>query len=290
LAERTVSVRLLADVSGYRSGVDEAKRKTVELGNTVAGAARSNEQAFNQVGLAVGAVGVAATAGLGAVVNASMGFDKQMSAVQAATGATVGAMGELRQAALDAGAQTVFSATEAAAAQENLAKAGISTADILGGALTGSLDLAAAGELDVASAAEVAAGAMTQFELKGGDVGHIADVLAAGAGKAQGEVADMAAALAQGGLVAAQTGLSLEDTVGTLSAFASNALLGSDAGTSLKTMLLALNPTSDEAAATMRELGLRFYDAEGRFVGIQEVAGQLQAASAGCRRRSRTPR
>jgi TP901 family phage tail tape measure protein len=54
--------------------------------------------------------------------------------------------------------------------------------------------------------------------------------------------------LRMGGLLANQTGLSLEDTVGTLSAFADHALIGSDAGTSLKVMLQRLTPQSKEAA------------------------------------------
>jgi TP901 family phage tail tape measure protein len=88
----------------------------------------------------------------------------------------------------------------------------VSTADVLGGGLKGALDLAAAGQLSVGEASETAASAMTQFGLKGAAVPHIADLLAAGAGKAQGSVHDMGMALNQSGLVAHQFGLSVEDT------------------------------------------------------------------------------
>ena len=71
-------------------------------------------------------------------------------------------------------------------------------------------------------------------------------------------------ALKQGGLVASQFGLSIEETVGGLAAFASAGLLGSDAGTSLKTMLLALANPSGEAAKLMAELGINAYDAQGQ--------------------------
>jgi len=105
-----------------------------------------------------------------------------------------------------------------------LGKAGIGTADILGGALAGSLDLAAAGEIGVAQAAEIAATTLVQFRLAGSETTHVADLLAAAAGKAQGGVTDMAAALGQSGLVASQMGLSVEETTGTLAAFASAGL------------------------------------------------------------------
>src|SRR5690606_33018738 len=119
---------------------------------------------------------------------------------------------------------------------------------------------------------EISAQAMNIFKLEGKDVAYIADVLAAGANKSAADVGQLGDALRQGGLVAAQMGLGLEDTVGVLSLFADNALIGSDAGTSFKTMLQRLTPTSKEQAKAMREIGLSFFDAEGAFVGIEEAA------------------
>lgn len=230
-------------------------------------------------GLAVVGVGIAALAGLAVTKFAS--FDKAMSKVSATTGAASDTMDRLRKAAIEAGGATVFSAEEAASAQVELAKAGVDTADILGGALTGALALAAAGEIGVADAAETAATAMTQFRLSGKDVPHIADLLAAAAGKAQGGVADMGMALKQSGLVASQMGLSIEETTGTLAAFASAGLIGSDAGTSFKTMLLSLASPSKESAALMKDYNIQAYDAQGNFVGMTELAHQLKTAFVG---------
>ncbi|WP_210651348.1 phage tail tape measure protein [Nocardioides sp. SYSU D00065] len=219
-----------------------------------------------------------AAAGLGAAVVKAADFDAAMSKVSAATGETATNMDRLRKAALDAGAQTVFSATEAADGIEQLAKAGVSTTDILNGGLSGALDLAAAGEISVGEAAEVAAKAMTQFGLAGNQVPHIADLLASAAGNASGEVSDFGMALSQSGLVADQVGLSLEETTGGLAAFASAGLLGSDAGTSFKTMLGALTPNSAKAAKQMEALGLSAYDSQGQFIGLAEFAGRLQTS------------
>src|SRR5690606_838309 len=70
-------------------------------------------------------------------------------------------------------------------------------------------------------------------------------------------------------------------TVGVLSMFADSALVGSDAGTSLKTMLQHLVPQSDEAADAMARLGLDFFDAQGQFVGLAAVARELQTRPGG---------
>lgn len=232
--------------------------------------------AYTKIGAVMGGVGLVIAAGVGLAVAAFARFDKQLSALRAVSGATADEMEALSAAAVAAGASTAFSATEAARAQTELAKAGLTVSQILGGALTGALSLAAAGGLELGRAAEIAGQTMNVFGLESKDVARIADTLANGANKSAADVEQLSQAMSQVGLVANQTGLSMEDTVGVLAAFADNALVGSDAGTSLKSMLQRLTPQSAEAAAEMERLGLNAYDAQGNFVGITEYAGRLR--------------
>jgi TP901 family phage tail tape measure protein len=280
MADRSIRLVLMANVQGLVSGLKTAQQAIQDTAKRSSDFVSRNEQNISHLSNVLGGMGLALTAGFGYAVKTFADFDAAMSSVAAATMTTGAELDSLRQAAIDAGAATSFSATEAAGAIENLAKAGISTTDILNGGLTGALDLAAAGEIGVADAAEIAATAMTQFGLSGEDVTHIADLLAAGAGKAQGDVTDLAGALKQSGLVASQFGLSIEETTGSLAAFASAGLLGSDAGTSLRTMLLRLGNPSKEAADEMARLGISAYDAQGNFVGMTDLAGQLERALA----------
>lgn len=277
MTDRSVSVALIAKVQGYVAGINTARAATQKLTSDIAASAKK-QTALRELGNAAGAMGVVAAAGFFMAVKAAATFDQAMSNV-AATGSDAKAnIDALRQAALDFGASTKFSATEAAAGIEALLKAGVSAQDVLGGGLSGALSLAAAGNLDVAGSAEAAASAMTQFGLSGADVPHVADLLAAAAGKAQGEVSDMAAALNQVGLVANQTGLTIEETTGGLAAFASAGLTGSDAGTAFKTMLQSLTPRSAQAAKLMEELNLSAYDAQGNFIGLTAYSGKLADA------------
>lgn len=273
----------LAGRAAVSAGEDAEKAAKVaaEAEARAAAAIEKRREAMERVGAIALTVGAATLAGVGLAVKSYADFDKQMSSVDAATHETAENMGLLRQAAIDAGADTAFSAVDAARAIEEMAKAGVSTADILGGGLSGSLSLAAAGALDVGTAAELAATAMVQFKLKGDQLPHVADLLAAGAGKAQGSVEDLGAALNQSGLIAAQTGLTIEETTGGLAAFASAGLTGSDAGTSFKTMLGALTPNSAAAATAMSELGISAYDSQGKFIGLSEFAGNLKSSLAG---------
>lgn len=281
MATRTITIALEAKVGGLVSGFKTAQQAASDFGSKTEEFAAKNRESLEGVGTAGALAGGVLVAGFAKSVQTFASFDKAMSSVKAATHESAENMELLSEAAIKAGADTAFSAEESARAIEEMAKAGVSTADILGGGLDGALALAAAGALDVGEAAETASSAMTQFGLAGGDIPHIADLLAAGAGKAQGSVHDLGMALNQTGLVASQAGLTIEETTGGLAAFASAGLIGSDAGTSFKTMLQRLNPQSEAAATLMDELGLSAYDSQGEFIGLSEYAGKLQGALQG---------
>jgi TP901 family phage tail tape measure protein len=283
MAVRTVSVILTADIAAFRARMNDASRTAARTSTDIRTSMRTAGRTMARVGeqqkntlKAVQGASVGLIAAFGFAVAASARFEKAMSNVRAVTQASAGEMGQLRAAALQAGRTTAFSAVQAAEAQHELAKAGVSVADIAGGALKGALNLAAAAEINVAEGAEIAANAMTVFGLKGKDVGHVADVLAAAANKSTTDVHQMGLSLRMAGQVASQTGLSLEDTVGALTLFAAEGLKGSDAGTSFKVMLQRLTPQSKEAQAAMDKLGFSAYDANGNFVGLQEMSHRMK--------------
>jgi len=269
----TVSVTLLANISGFISPLKAATQAAKDLRTELSRAASAGN--LDAVASSALKAGLALSGGFLLATTAAARFEKQMSEVSAVSGATAGELHSLSEAAIEAGKATIFSAAEAAKAEAELAKAGLSTADILGGALSGALSLASAGSLDLAEAADTAAKAMNVFDLKGSDVSHIADVLAAAANKSAVDVHELGQALRAGGLAAKNAGLSLEDTVGVLAAFGDNALIGQDAGTSFKTMLQALAAPSAEAVTRMKQLGIETYDASGTFVGVTKLAGVL---------------
>lgn len=239
-------------------------------------ASKARMDAMEEAGRSVLMFGAAAAVGVGVAVKKFSDFDHQMGKVQAATQATSEVMAELREGALAGGQELGYTATETAGAIEYMAKAGVSARHILGGGMVASLSLAAAGAMEVEQAAEIAATAMVQFGLAGSDLPHVADLLASAATNAQGDVQDLGLALKQGGLVANQAGWSIEETTGILAQFANAGLIGSDAGTSMRTMLLHLMGPSDKAREKMEELGFSAYNAAGGFKSAQELAQEVQ--------------
>jgi len=266
------AVTASAQLDAFGRKVDTTAAQT----ESAAKRSMAHDDALRKLGTTSLVAGGAIVAGVGLATAATMRFDSAISEVNAVANVNERQMGLMRDAAIEAGQATVFSASEAAQAEAELAKAGLSTADILKGGLRGALDLASAGQLELTDAAIITAQALNIFGLDGTQASHVADVLAAGANKSAADVGQLGDALRQGGLLAKQTGLSLEDTVGTLALFADNALIGSDAGTSLKTMLQRLTPTSNEARDEMERLGISAYDANGQFVGLTAFAKNLQ--------------
>lgn len=279
MPERTVKVNLVASVNGYVAGMEAAARKTAALG-TEAEKLAQKRQAFEDLGRPLLAFGAIAAAAVGIAIKKFADFDQAMSNVQAVTQATTSDMVLLKDAALDAGGRTVFTATEAANALEELGKASFDTATSID-ALDGTLSLAASSQLDVARAAEITATTLKQYNLEGLKAGHVADVLSAGAGKALGSVDDLAEGLKYVGPVAHSMGISLEETVGALALFADQGLIGEQAGTSLRGVLSSITSPSKEAADEIERLGISLYDTEGSFLGLENVAGQLDKGLSG---------
>lgn len=274
---KNIVIRLMADTASYEAAMTRAGSTAKTVASGMEGTGRKSAliaSGMTAAGLAVAAFGVAA-------VKMAADFDQQMSTVQANTGATSAQMDQLRAAAIEAGASTVYSASDSADAINDLGKAGMSVTDILNGGLTGALNLAASDGMAVGDAAEYMANALSMFHLKGSQASQVADTLAAGAGKAVGNVSDFGEALNNCGAQANSFGMNVQETTGVLSLFAQNGTIGAEAGTQLNSMLMKLAAPSAEASNTMKELGISAYDAQHHFVGMANFAGQLQKAEKG---------
>ena len=207
-------------------------------------------------------------------------FESQMSRVKAISGATGSSFDELRQQAIDLGAKTAFSAKESAAGMENLASAGFDSKEIMK-AMPGLLDLAAVSGGDVALASENAATALRGFNIDAGQSGHVADVFARAAADTNAEVGDMGEAMKYIAPVASSMGMSLEETAAAIGIMSDAGIKGSQAGTSLRGALSRLAKPTDEMQAKMDELGLSFYDSEGKMKPLKDQIGMLKDAFKG---------
>lgn len=236
-------------------------------------------------GLKIAATAITGTAtALGGVATAAIkvgsDFEAQMSRVQAISGATGKELEELRSQAVQLGADTSFSASEAAQGMENLAAAGFETNEIMD-AMPGLLDLAAASGEDLASSSDIAASTLRGFGLAAEDAGHVADVLAENANRTNSSVTETGEAMKYIAPLARAAGISLEETATAIGIMANAGIQGSQAGTTLRGALSRLSKPTADMLQAMNELGIEFYDSEGKMLSLADQVGMLQSAMEG---------
>lgn len=239
---------------------------------TIKGVGDTAEKAGKAIALGLGA---AVVGGLAGAVKAAANFEKTISSVGAVSGASADQLKLLGDAALRIGKDTQYGATEAAGAMEILAANGISVTDILGGAADAATTLAAAGGTSLAQAADTVSTAMAVWGAETTDLTDYVNRLAGAANVSRFGVEDMSQAIAQGGGVAAATGVDFKDFAASIAATATSFSSGSDAGTSFKAFLQRLAAPSKDAAQAMRELGINAFDSTGAMRPMGDIVQQL---------------
>lgn len=237
------------------------------------------------VGLAgVAAAGLGLVAGLGSAIGEAMDFESAMSAVAAVAGEGLpGDLERLSGLALELGQNQTLAgigATDAARAMQVLAAAGLDIEDIMDGAALGALRLASAGGIDVARASEIAAMALANFGMEGKDTAKVADLFASAANSSAISVDDIAEALKYVGPIANSMGLSIEEVTATIAALGNQGIKASQAGTSLRSMLVNLAKPSKEANKIIKSLGLEFFDTNGKMKSLADVSEELKTGMA----------
>jgi TP901 family phage tail tape measure protein len=282
-AYRDATGRLRNEHGRYVKSADEASAAAKRFGSSLS-VSRKN---LKQVSTAAGAGATAIAGAMLFAANSAIKFEKQISAIGAVSGATKDEMEQLRAKALQLGASTSFSASEAAMAMEELAKAGLSIPDILNGASDATVALAAAGGVALPEAAELAADAMASFGLTAKDTMKVADLIAGAANASSIGVSQFGYSLKAVGAVANLAGISFDDTATAIALMGKMGIKGSDAGTSLKTMLMNLNPTTEKQVSLMKKLGLatedganKFFDAGGKAKSLSDISQELNTALA----------
>lgn len=275
-------------------------RKDIEgLGQSASGAGGGftvmKGLAVNALTAVGGAIVEAGRATVGFVadsVTAAGNFESAVNNLAAVTGTSLAEAGfdmdDVSAKALQLGMDTQFSAQQAIEAMTELAKGGVPVASVMTDATDATLALAAAGGLELAPAAEIMAKTLGVWASKGVTAAEAADTLTQAANASTVGVEELALGLYNAQGAASAMGITHEDLVSTMALLAPGFSSASDAGTSYKTFLSRLIPTTKSATENMMALGLitedgknKFFDSTGAFVGNREAAELLQGALAG---------
>ena len=223
----------------------------------------------------------AAITGIGtAGIKVASDFEKAMSGVQAITGATGADFETLREKAIELGATTSFSAGEVAEAMTEMAKAGWTTKQIIEG-MAGVLDATAASGESLGTVSTIVADAITGFGLTAIDSARVADLMTQAANSGTIGVADLGESYKYVAPLAQSMGLSIEDVTTALSAMSMAGIKGSQAGTSLRTVLANMAKPSKTVATAMEELGFSITNSDGSFKSLDQIVTIMRTEFSG---------
>ena len=205
---------------------------------------------FGPAALVVGGLTLAMR-GLGKAIDfvneKSAEFEKTISKVKAILKPTSAELRALSDEAKLLGETTSFSASEAGSAFVELGKLGLNAAQILA-ASNDVLNLAAVAQSEMGVAAEATARTLGQFGLSAAEAGHVTDIMAKSFNISALDLNRFSESMKFVGATAGSLGINLQTATGALAEMASKGIVGSQAGTALRRIMLELGDSSSKAA------------------------------------------
>lgn len=299
LAERISN--LSSELEENRQRLREASGGAEDLGEAMDGTedrAGGLREALSGLGGALAAMGKAAGAALGACtaavagfakesVSVGMNFDASMSQVAATMGKTTEEIGTLREFALEMGANTAFSASQAAEALNYMALAGYGAEESMT-MLPNVLNLAAAGGIELAAASDMVTDAQSALGLTMEGTAELVDKMAKASSKSNTSVAQLGEAILTIGGTAKNLAGGTTELSTALGILADNGVKGAEGGTALRNIILSLSAPTDKAAKVIAGLGVSVYDAAGNMRPLNDTFADLNAALASMTQGERT--
>lgn len=212
--------------------------------------------------------------GIATMVETGIEYEATMSKVQAITNSTGAEMAQMSELAMELGAKTSKSATESAEAMTYMGMAGWNTQEILSG-LPGVINLSIASGEDLARTSDIVTDNLTAFGMSAEDASYYADVLSYSASNANVTVDSLGESLKYVAPVATGAGVAMEETVAMVSLLGDAGIKGSQAGTTLRSVILNLTGANEKATAKLKELGVAIYDESGKMRSMTDIIGDL---------------
>lgn len=268
---------VVIDVSGVSAAMQQAKQ-AIENGLSGIGSKISSiGDTMSNLGGAISTFSAPLLAMGGVGLKAAADFDMLLKQIEIFGGVAPDQMSKVSEFALKMGADTKFSSSDAASALLELLKSGQSLEQAMK-TLPDVLNLAATGGLDLARASGIVSSGLAIYKLKAEDAGRVSNALARAANATSADVGDLGMALTNAGPVAAQFGLTIEDTAAVLGVFANNGIKGGEAGTQLKSMLLNMSRPTEDVKGAFERLGVSLYDGSGNARNFNTVIKELDGA------------
>ncbi|HCT7895756.1 TPA: phage tail tape measure protein [Klebsiella aerogenes] len=262
----------------YNQTLERERRQLAATTRAQASYERAKETAGKLRGAGMGmTLGAAATGyAAGSFLAPAVGFDEEMSRVQALTRLSKNSsqLADLRAQAKKLGAETAFTSRDAASGQAFLAMAGF-TPEAIQAALPGVLNMALAGGMDLGESADISSNILSQFRLDPKEMDRVSDVLTAAFTRTNTDLTNIGEAMKYAGTGMAGLGVDVERTTAMIGVMANVGLRGSIAGTGLQTTFSRLAAPTTKAQAALKQLGVTVADATGKMRPAEAILSDI---------------
>ena len=262
-------VQIIPSMQGAQANIEEALGGAGDIGAKAGGKLGEGlTEAFSK-----------AVEFIGDSIQTGMGFDTAMSQVAATMGKTTDEIAELRDYAKEMGATTAFSATQSAEALNYMALAGYDTATSIK-MLPNIMSLSAAGSIELARASDMVTDSQTALGLSLSETETLVDQMAETSSKTNTSVSQLGDAMLTIGGTAKNLSGGTAELSQVLGLMADNGIKAGEAGTHLRNIILAMNPTTKDAREAFEQLNFTAYDSQGNLREMSEIFGELKEKTA----------
>lgn len=276
----SIVAHLKLEMSDFNSNLNRAVEQVQQTQNRFKGLKATGES-LSSIGKGLTAGITAPVMALGAsVVKTQMTFEHSMSKVRALSGATGKDFELLENTAKKMGAETIYSASEAADALGYMALAGWDAQQSADG-LPGVLNLAAASGMDLAQASDLVTDYLSAFGLEADQASRMADVLSYAQANSNTTTEMLGEAFKNCAVNAHNAGMTLEETTAILSKFADKGLKGSEGGTALNAIIRDMTQKMKNGAIQIGNTSVKVQDANGNFRKMTDIIRDVDKATEG---------
>lgn len=277
----SIVAHLQLDVSNFQNSLQSAQ-------NQIQQSSQSMSSGFDSAGRTLKTVGAGITAAITvpvvafgkSAVEATQTFNASMSKTGALMGATQQEMNQLRDAAMQYGATTQFSATECSDALGYMALAGWDANQSVS-ALPGVLNMAAASGMDLAQASDLVTDYLSAFGMQASQAGEMADVLSYAQAHSNTTTEALGEAFKNCAANAHAAGMDVQTTTALLGQLANQGLKGSEAGTALTAIMRDMTAKMKDGAIQIGNTKVQVQDANGNYRDMIDILGDVEAATHG---------
>ena len=256
--------------SSFQSGIDGAKSGLQGISSTA-------KKVAGLVGAAFGAIQIKDF--VKESVDTFSDYEQSLANTAAIANATQTEQEQLNEAAREAGKATTKTAKESADALGYMALAGWNVKESTS-ALQPVLKLSAASNMDLATCSDLVTDSMSALKLSVKDLPEYLDMVTKAQNSSNMNSQQMMEAYIKAGGAARTLGISAKDTGVALGILANNGTKGAEGGTALNAMLTRLG-SNKNALSMMGALGISIFDAQGKFVGLEEALKRINAGVSG---------